>query len=785
MVPNKSGRFLQILSLPISFSLSVYIVLACAGYEPSDNDFHHLSDPEIGIRNVSRSLMFTIGTDFTNAGGGVDEANANEWESYLGGGFTVLEFLSMLEHDSIQKHGMEWYHQGKSCTHYRVNPFFKSLEKNGGKKAGEYWDLLMRTNKRITEGFDYTTWEYVTIDTQEVKKASKEVKQALKKKYPTFLKDRIAYLYLRVLIAEKRFKDAEEFYQSYFANNVRDNSIFHRAHAWKAGILYKQGKLEEAAVEYMRIYHSYFELRTEALLSFRRCIGFHQNYYGRYSWNPEYVNEVPIFNDQLGLRTLNGQTLPGVSVYEFLKTDQEKARFLGMYLTKAYLPGATDLLQKMMERDPANEWAPILISRGIAQLEKQFLPPFQVYHSIDLEEYFPKNENRNEDLEKFYDWVKTWSNKVTGDHKEYFKLTEAYLMFLKGELGDVKGRFEGLISAENKKIGKQAMAFYILCTAAETQNKKVSDIKEIKKNLEWFKNCDLNTAADLENYYLLLLSDHFEKSNKKGEAAWIKFLSKPTPDFDKNQFLLNYTDMLYLCWNQTEFGQWIKVEYPQALKEVKLGHLRNLLMEERWDSAAVMCRELGEDMPVFTTDPFSFELIEKEMTLEKYCLDMSKYSKMFNHESIEKRAHAISSYANGLIHISYFGRGWQIIKSYRSNYEVPIKSSGTDQKEPLPVNHNMYYQSVAKSRAWLIEAARLTSSREKGAAFMFQAAWCEQKMYYTQYQGDYPSPDQEKRKYIRSFRKLYEQYRKTEYYQNALQSCGYLEYWHGEFERGR
>lgn len=796
MIPGKFKIYLHWLSLPAFSIVSVYIAWACAGYIADDSAIHHLFHQQLGIPQTQKSLWFTIGEDFSDEIPSdsnhlkyeldLNLKNKKEWELFLKTEFSDEDFTQMMECDSIQKHGMEWFTQGKICSHYPENSFFRALRIHGGKKAGQYWDLAMKVQNAIYPQFNYETWTYDTMNFRLINQIQKEVNKQLTKNYPSFLSDRLAYLNLRLLITGNSPSNALAFYEKWFKDKNENNSIYHRAHSWKAGVWYQNGEYEKAAIEYMRIYRDFPELRSSALLSFRRCIRFHPNYVTQYQ---PYDASTSYYDDGKGLIINSEGLAPGVSVYQYLQNEEEKAYFLGLYLTKSYLPGSTDLLNKMMERHPGTVWGPILISRGMAQIENEMMPYFQTPEHYTS---FREENKRNVKFEEWSEWINKWASHPSISNPELWKLAQAYLEYIHGDIRKADEILKSLLSSKQENIKNHASAFRVLMSALPASPLFNLTSKQIVESVNLIKNLKLASAPDFLNLYFQKCKAYFKKNNDV-RAEWMDLISYPEKDINRFQFENNMRVMLQVLHEDPDLAELLNKQYPHEVNAVRLGNIRNMMLNENWEGANQALAALPAIfyLPISLQFPFEFSFYNKpelpnSMDLKEFCKKMREYGLKTQNPQSANYIDALQKYATGLFNMSFFGNSWVYLKNYRSAYEVPIFPADREEYwTPAPKNeiHLLYYQVVSRARQYFHRAASRTAQPEKAAELYFMAARCEQALQFAQTSFDENTPIDKVKVWKSDFYTLFLRYRNTEYYHHLLDECGYLAYWDKVFSK--
>jgi hypothetical protein len=123
--------------------------------------------------------------------------------------------------------------------------------------------------------------------------------------------------------------------------------------------------------------------------------------------------------------------------------------------------------------------------------------------------------------------------------------------------------------------------------------------------------------------------------------------------------------------------------------------------------------------------------------------------------------------------MSYFGRSWDALDYYRSVYSWTEKQA-TPQLYPENSWNGVDHTKLDIAQQYLEMALAKATERELKAMIIFSLAKIEQKGYYVSKDFDYqmlPSAYG----YDKWFTRLKDEYRDTEYFQQAMQECMYFD----------
>lgn len=136
--------------------------------------------------------------------------------------------------------------------------------------------------------------------------------------------------------------------------------------------------------------------------------------------------------------------------------------------------------------------------------------------------------------------------------------------------------------------------------------------------------------------------------------------------------------------------------------------------------------------------------------------------------------------------MSYFGYAWKAMDDFRSGSTWASLHRSADGVFPYPKYPfgNREYTDLGRALYYFEKARALATTEELAAKACFQAARCEQKLFFQtpRYQPD-PSGNRIPRlpeDYLVNFSRLKEQYRHTAFYQLAIKECKYFAVYAGK-----
>lgn len=477
------------------------------------------------------------------------------------------------------------------------------------------------------------------------------------------------------------------------------------------------------------------------------------------------------------------------------ESDHERATLYALRANAAESK-AVEEMRKIYEFEPTSHHLEVLLVREILKMEKNLL-------GLEFNDKRRQNK-RYFNIPKPYagDYVirlQAFAKKMADEgavaRPILWRIAEGYLQFLAGNNYEASLTFEEVIpkiDEEEEALIEQVAAFQtaLKIGAFEEVNEQVeTEIYNILKENEVYKK-----YRDFPDYMRDKLSKLYTEAGHPGKAFLCEY---PLSDLKANPKEEIIRDLLL-----THTSDSIISPFERLLLEDNKGKLItnslldmkavNLMQEYQWEAALEIyrgiSREVWDDFGVFM--PFR-ETINDCVN----CLYRRDTIDMFNRGEIMEELLDLESKARGkldesarhyyriglaLYNMSYFGHSWQAMDYYRSGStwsrlfkeddnifstsEYPLGNV-----EHLDVTRALYY----------FEKARQTSpmGSEIGARATFQAARCEQKMYFLS--DEYRSTCSNcipklPELFSSNFKRLKEDYSETKFYERAIKECKYF-----------
>jgi hypothetical protein len=200
---------------------------------------------------------------------------------------------------------------------------------------------------------------------------------------------------------------------------------------------------------------------------------------------------------------------------------------------------------------------------------------------------------------------------------------------------------------------------------------------------------------------------------------------------------------------------------------------RIYMREEKFTKA--MTANDGEEFSTYWLAPFKSQVPDcyncygeqpdsvYSYSLHQYAEEMASLQKEIQKPSLHQ-ADSVYAYATGLYNLSFFGTGWMASRSYKGCY-LPVYDPKISMMPDL--------DCCTRARQFYARSMQLYTDPEMQARSCFMAAKCERNNFYMtshfdQWNYNAVVPDGN------YFYLLHERYRETDYYQEAIDECGYF-----------
>lgn len=607
------------------------------------------------------------------------------------------------------------------------------------------------------------TWQPITRDTSAMSGLIAEGKRLFKKTKSDYIRLRYAFQIVRLAHYSRQYQRCIALYDELTAQIDKqkagwDNSIL----PWwlmghKAGSLRTLGNQVEAAYLYTLIYMNSPERRPSAFRSFL------------------------IKTDKAWAELMNRCT-----------SDKERAYALAIRAGDKRNKALEDL-EEIYRLDPGNKCLESLLLKEVDLMELNFLGlAFNPNASQNKIQFHIPEKGAEDYLISLIQFVKEVADEKKVERPLLWKLAEAYLTFLAGDNYAAEKVFEEIEKqpVKDKALQEQIANIRLAMKIANLQNptdeteefiaklirkdtlyRKYPSVQDFVKHRMaalYYQNnhpgtaflC-LNSSDDLHaNPKLEILDDLLVMASKKERNAFERMLLKQLSTND----LLDMKASQYMATGELEAAY----------------ETYRLMPTENWDDYGlynVFIETTKDCIRCYQyTDTTTASLVNKGELLEQM-IDLD-YKTRANIGNV-----AMHHFKLGLAfyNMSYFGYAWSVTDYSRSGATWDYLNKGKDGQYCFYPYGNCIKENTDLSRAlYHFQKARLLAGveTELGAKAAYQAARCEQKMFFASNAWQPPSccnkmPALSEAE-IPHYQKLKEQFSSTEFYQQIIKECKYF-----------
>ncbi|WP_121352300.1 hypothetical protein [Flavisolibacter nicotianae] len=673
------------------------------------------------------------------------------------------------------------------------NALARNLVRDKKTEAVNYLVFATQTEKVSSS----TDWEANLHDSLQIDKFIGEANAAFANAKDPFLKNKYAFQRCKLAFYNNRFTDCIRWYDDYFTESSTA-AVAQLALSYKAGSLFRTGKLAEAAYTYSKAF----------LLSDQNK---KSNYLG-FLWASDFCNQ---------------DLIPAYTA--LCKNTKEKAgmtALFGLYGTGYRL----DVLQKLHQLDPSSTFLPLLATREINKLEEQYLTPLldkekggkSLYGSWIWNEDDSTKAKADDRAQvvKTAQFFETLLNEKSLPHRGLYGAGAAYLHFVNK---DYEGAKTILAKASavpvDEKTKEQLQLINLLIAANEDKTIAKERESQLLPSLKWLVQ-KAKTDGDYQifcrNFFSQILAQKYEQQGSIARAALayalsdMAFLYKGKRDdysygmalgFAREEMntasLLDLYNIMTAPATETEkfLVQNASIQRDDVIDVIGTSHLRdrNYSKAIEWLSKAHKLQPLVESQYNYQTDkettvnvdPFhdylnDWQRLSKsvavpytKLTLAKKLQEMD--TKIRSGAAVADKARLYYQYASALYNLSYYGNSWNAVAYYRTGGDW---NEGT---YSLPWQKEYFGVSTAKT--FYQKAYEAATDKEFKAACLFMVAKCAQRQiprptyeYNSNYEA-YEKADslfQQKFKNNLLFGRFQSEFSTTRFYQYAYNRCSYL-----------
>jgi hypothetical protein len=478
------------------------------------------------------------------------------------------------------------------------------------------------------------------------------------------------------------------------------------------------------------------------------------------------------------------------------QSDAERATLFTIRASSAESKALEDM-ERIYEIDPHNESLEALLVQEIRKMERNLL---------GLEFNSNKAENK-----RYYKVPKAYAGKYVIDlqkfarrgrqegsvaRPELWRIAEGYLEFLAGDFYAAEKTFREAGRETEDKLLKEQLEVFQLALKIASFEKPTPEVEalayDIIKDDKRYK-----TYKSFPDFLQDKMSWLYQEAQQSGKAFLCR---RPLADMKSNPQLDMLNDMIAtaLKANQTPFERLLMESNPaNTLLDMKASLFMSTgQMEAAFEAykriPAANWDDFGQYNPFRETfrDCISCYQRSDTLGLAGYFNKGDLLTELLDLEYKSKgdlEGAALHYYRLGLAYynMSYFGYAWKTMDYFRSGstwsyLHKPRQTEGDSRVYDYWLYPYGNRENTGLSRAlYFFEKARLlATNQELAAKAAFQAARCEQKIYF-QTQEYKPEPCCNRiprlpEEYLVNFSRLKEQYRQTEFYKQAVAECKYF-----------
>lgn len=777
--------------------------ITCGPSEDPHDYYTSFFNNGLGTTAAYRSFYYTSLLNFYDDGwygyndstAFINKEVAEEWKAY--GKATSLkdavELVYKTSPESMQTLA-ESIRTGKSMTTSLLkNSLAQNLVREKKPEAVKY--LLFATKTQNVSAS--SAWADKPRDSLLLNKYINEAAQSYTNVTDPFIKNKYAFQRCKLAFYNNRHADCIRWYDEHF---MADNkaAVSNLALSYKAGALFRTGKLPEAAYAYSKA----FSISEQNKKS---------NFQG-FLWASDYGNQ---------------KLIPAYTA--LCKTNSEKAAMtalFGMYGTDYRL----DILQKVYSLDPSSPLLPLLATREINKLEENYFTPVldkekggkALYVSWEWENDSSAKTNTAGKVQatNTAQFLESLFNDAKVLHRGVYGAGAAYLHFMNKDYEGTKSilaKTKG--TATDEKTKEQIQLINLLVAANENKTLNAEQEARLLPSFKWLVQ-KAKSGNDYRlfcrNFFSQILAQKYEQQGDAARAAMaygladMAFLEKsdddyfysypPAIDFVRTEMSTESLLALYQTMTQpaTEaekfFVQNSSFKRDDVIDVIGTSHL----CDKAYAKAIEWLGKAGKPAPLVETqynygtgqeravnvDPFfdylnDWQRLNKavatpytKLSLAKKLLELK--TKIASADTIADVAKLYYTYATALYNMSHYGNAWRAVAYYRSS------SNWNEGMHKLPWEKEYY--GVYTAKEIYQKAYETATDKEFKAACLFMVAKCAQRQIarppydYKNYQAYEKATALFQRKFMNNalFAKFKGEFGGTKFYLYAYNRCSYL-----------
>ncbi len=647
--------------------------------------------------------------------------------------------------------------------------FAKSVEEVAVNDSKNYWDYdeLMKVRKTTAP----------KLIGKGLKLFSEEKNKELKLRY--------GYQLIRLFRYSHQFTQALEFFNNEILPMQLKNEIFYYILDQVGGCYYKTKQYEKAAYVFLTVFDKSIDKKQSAFVSYKFCT----------------------------YKKAEGKSL--------LKTREEKANQIFITALRSFSDTMGDL-ERILELGIAEDKQELLAIRIINNFERSIL-------NIDFDKnIFQKREGVNNKLAQLQKFI---IKKTQGNNNiEFWKLTDAYVSFLKENISEAK---EKLKSINTKKFSKQkedlALLFEVFSWDRITSEREIWLADLLSKRTKgltvvgqcyYTKDTEQRISCSLKNIIVEQLSHLYLNEGKIAQSYLLHNYLKNVKEISSHKLVddiarfvnkenKNSFEKLLLKDLTDNFSQKTIKEIVSNAKGAmyfRSGDIDNALQylnpSEKKDidpkvfsNNTVECFECHSDYvmedEVYKADVFSF--LNSKMNKYDLFSNLKKLEEMTNDQSIKQWKRKLANYllGNYFFNVSNTGYYRTIVypgQKYWYRYYFgstrPDISEVIDEKKtysfPSGGYANLYNGLADKAKEYYKRTIAMSTDNELNARCSYMIAKCELNDYYnnqsttSRWSWDGYEGDEYKKHSTEGFEALKRKYRNTKFFQRIRSKCSFF-----------
>ncbi len=761
-----------LLFIIVFFKLSVSNLYAnepiyfCGGSYDSDYYYYNLFNQENISQKAFYPFLRTDQSPFYKSLQPKDSENIQLWYQFFNEKYSI-EILVEVIYGKEEKFQLLKSNKEKESAAIRYLKFAKSTEKVTVNNSRYYWDY-----DKLIKGRKENAPQLIN---EGLKLYNKEKNKGLKQRY--------AYQLIRLYRYNHRFKLALDFFENEKESFKFKNEIYYYILDQVGGCYYKTKQYEKAAYTFLNVFDKSIDKKQSAFVSYKFCT----------------------------YKKAEGKSL--------LKTNEEKANQIFITGLRSFSDTMQDL-KKITELGIAEDKQELLAIRILNNLERTIL-------GVNFRKnIFQKEAETNGKLNELLRFI---IRKINNKHNiEFWKLTEAYVLFLKENIGEAKSKLKLITSKKFKKQKENlAVLFEVFSWQNITQENDVWLTKLFSKDAESIAvldQCNYTDIIDerlgcsLKNIIIEQLSHLYLKEDKIAQSYLLhnyleniegtpshklvdeltRFVKKKNKSGFEKLLLKRLTNKGYI---ETKLVKLMKAakgdiyfrsgNFNKALpyyenydvsKEIPATIFSNNIIEcFGCDDGYVMEDE------VYKADVFSF--LNTKMNKYNLLLNLQKLEELSQNKEAKKWQRKLALYLLGNYFFNVSNTGYYRTVVYDGAYwynyyfgeKRPDISEVIEKKKTYSFPYGGYpntYNGLAnKAMAYYKETIALSSDNELNARCSYMIAKCELNDYYNNIYkdrwSDYDGGDYKKHK-KEGFKALKTKYNTTKFYQKIRSKCSFF-----------